>query len=238
MQPPELPPLADVVLRLAGVFAQLGVPYAIGGAVATSFWGVPRTTSVELFIPVVPLQHSILKRAVARLFHGHDIRVTTAEDLILLKMAFHRHKDLQDIKGILHVQRGRLDIPYLRHWSGQMLEISTSLPPMIVVRCPFPRVSSSRHMLPVLRSHWLPSLARTVACPVRMNIHCLEGVQCQPPTQSAANLRRFHPSARLMAETSRGGAGGANCSDWSVMVAVSMCDSPASSENKRMYSKG
>ena len=122
MQPPELPPLADVVLRLAGVFAQLGVPYAIGGAVATSFWGVPRTTSVELFIPVVPLQHSILKRAVARLFHGHDIRVTTAEDLILLKMAFHRHKDLQDIKGILHVQRGRLDIPYLRHWSGQMLE--------------------------------------------------------------------------------------------------------------------
>jgi len=181
MQPPDLPPLADVVLRLAGVFEQLGVPYAIGGAVASSFWGVPRTTqdadclvavpaiayqrladalnasgfvmdrpsdpqlvtveallqqvrddkymtlacratSVELFIPVVPLQHSILKRAVGRLFHGRDIRVTTAEDLILLKMAFHRHKDMQDIKGILHVQKGRLDIPYLRHWSGEMLE--------------------------------------------------------------------------------------------------------------------
>jgi predicted nucleotidyltransferase len=181
MQPPDLPPLADVVLRLAAVFEQLGLPYAIGGAVATSFWGVPRTTqdadclvavpavayqrladvlnatgfmidrssdlqpvtveallqqvrddkymtlacratSVELFIPVVPLQHSILKRAVVRRFHGHDIRVTTAEDLILLKMAFHRQKDLHDIKGILHVQQGRLDIPYLRHWSGQMLE--------------------------------------------------------------------------------------------------------------------
>ena len=181
MQPPDLPPLADVVLRLAGVFEQLGVPYAIGGAVATSFWGVPRTTqdadclvavpavayqrfadalnatgfvldqspaphavnveallqqvredkymtlacratSVELFIPVVPLQHSILKRAVERPFYGHAIRVTTAEDLILLKMAFHRQKDLLDIKGILHVQKGQLDIPYLRHWSGQMLE--------------------------------------------------------------------------------------------------------------------
>ena len=181
MQPPDLPPLADVVLRLAAVFEQLGVSYAIGGAVATSFWGVPRTTqdadclvavpavsyqrladalnasgfvidrlpapqpvtveallqqvrddtymtlvcratSVELFTPIVPLQHSILKRAVGRQFHGHDLRVTTAEDLILLKMAFHRHKDLQDIKGILHVQRGRLDIPYLRHWSGLMLE--------------------------------------------------------------------------------------------------------------------
>jgi hypothetical protein len=185
MQSPDLPPLADVVLRLADVCARLGVPYAIGGAVATSFWGVPRTTqdadclvavpavayqrladalnaagfvldrspapqavtveallqqvradrymtlacratTVELFIPVVPLQHSILKRAVERPFHGHPVRVTTAEDLILLKMAFHRHKDLLDIKGILHVQKGRLDIAYLRQWSGQMLEESAA----------------------------------------------------------------------------------------------------------------
>jgi len=41
--------------------------------------------------------------------------MTVAEDLILLKMAFHRLKDLRDIKDILHVQRGRPDIPYLRH---------------------------------------------------------------------------------------------------------------------------
>jgi hypothetical protein len=181
MQHPDLPPLVDVILRLSDVFASLGLPYAIGGAVATSFWGVPRTTqdadclvavpavayqrladalnaagfvidrspvpqavtveallqqvrddkymtlacratSVELFIPVVPLQDSILKRAVQRPFHGHAVRVTTAEDLILLKMAFHRQKDLLDIKGILHVQKGLLDIPYLRQWSSQMLE--------------------------------------------------------------------------------------------------------------------
>jgi len=181
MQPPDLPPLADVVLRLADVCTRVGVSYAIGGAVATSFWGVPRTTqdadclvavpavtyqrladaltaagfvldhsptprpvtveallqqvrddryitlacratSVELFIPIVPLQYSILDRAVERVFFGHAIRVTTAEDLILLKMAFHRQKDLLDIKGILHVQSGQLDIAYLRQWSGQILE--------------------------------------------------------------------------------------------------------------------
>jgi len=181
MQRHDLPDLADVVLRLVDVCEELAVPYAIGGAVATSFWGVPRTTqdadflvavpsvvyqrlsdalnlrgfeieqpagpqsvtvvalleqvrrdkfmtlscratSVELFVPVVPLQQSILKRAVGRLFHGRTIRVTTAEDLILLKMAFHRQKDLQDIKGILHVQKGHLDIPYLRRWSAEMLE--------------------------------------------------------------------------------------------------------------------
>lgn len=181
MHPDDLPALADVVLRLADVCEHLAVPYAIGGAVATSFWGVPRTTQdadcliavpavdyqrladalnardftieqpsglqpvtvvalleqvrldkymrlsclatgVELFVPVVPLQQSILKRAIVRPFHGRTIRVTTAEDLVLLKMAFHRQKDLQDIKGILHVQRGRLDLPYLRHWGGEMLE--------------------------------------------------------------------------------------------------------------------
>jgi predicted nucleotidyltransferase len=185
MQRHDLPDLADVVLRLVDVCEELAVPYAIGGAVATSFWGVPRTTqdadclvavpsvvyqrlsdalnlrgfaieqpsgpqsvtvvalleqvrrdrfmtlscratSVELFVPVVPLQESILKRAVDRLFHGRTIRVTTAEDLILLKMAFHRQKDLQDIKGILHVQKGHLDIPYLRGWSAEMLEPSAS----------------------------------------------------------------------------------------------------------------
>ena len=44
--------------------------------------------------------------------------------------------------------------------------------------------------------------------------------------------------ARAVGETSRGGAGGANCSGATVMVAVSRCDSPASSENTRMYSTG
>lgn len=67
-----------------------------------------RATSVELFIPIVPLQYSILDRAVERVFFGHAIRVTTAEDVILLKMAFHRQKDLLDMKGILHVQSGQI----------------------------------------------------------------------------------------------------------------------------------
>lgn len=80
-----------------------------------------RTVS-EALRPVVPLQHSILKRAVERLFHRQAIRVTTAEDPIILKMAFHRQRDLLDIKEILHVQKGRLDIPYLRQWSDRMLE--------------------------------------------------------------------------------------------------------------------
>ena len=89
-------------------------------------------------------------------------------------------------------------------------------------------------MLPALRSHWLPSLVRTVASPAITKIHCLQGLQCQPPTQSGANRRSLHSVARVVGETSRGGAGGANCSGVTVMVAVSRCDSPASSENRRV----
>lgn len=177
----ELPPLSDVVFRLVDVFERLGTPYALGGAVATSFWGVPRTTqdadclvavpalayqrladeltaagftvdtpqgpgapdvatlrrqaetdgfmalsrrntSVELFVPIVPLQHEILRRAVERSLHDKRVMVTTAEDLVLLKMAFHRQKDLQDVRGILHVQQSRLDLSYIRDWSGRMLD--------------------------------------------------------------------------------------------------------------------
>lgn len=181
MPPAEPPTLADVVVVLAGLFERLEISYAFGGALATSYWGVPRTTqdadcliavpalayqrladslaadgflidepagvqpvsvadlrrqlaergymslawrsvSVELFVPVVPLQHEILKRAQTLPFAGRTIRVTTAEDLILLKMAFHRQKDLLDVRGILHVQKGRLDVDYVRRWSDRMLD--------------------------------------------------------------------------------------------------------------------
>lgn len=181
MPPREPPNLADVVVGLAALFERLGIPYAFGGALATSFWGIPRTTqdadcliavpaiayqrladalaaegflidepdgtrpvtvadlrkqvaergfmnlvcqstTVELFVPLVPLQHDILERATSLPFAGRAIRVTTAEDLILLKMAFHRQKDLMDIKGILHVQQGRLDVGYVRQVSERMLD--------------------------------------------------------------------------------------------------------------------
>ena len=181
MQPLKPTTLADVVILLAALFERLRIPYAFGGALATSFWGIPRTTqdadcliavpaieyqrladslvsegffidepdgtrpvtvadlrkqvadrgfmnlvhqstTVELFVPLVRLQHDILKRAKLLPFAGCVIRVTTAEDLILLKMAFHRQKDLMDIKGILHVQKGQLDVGYIRRLSEQMLD--------------------------------------------------------------------------------------------------------------------
>jgi hypothetical protein len=77
---------------------------------------------VELFIPVVPLQEEILRRAIPVRVRGIEVPVTTAEDLILLKMVFHRPKDLHDVRGILWVQRGKLDLEYIKLWSGRTHE--------------------------------------------------------------------------------------------------------------------
>jgi hypothetical protein len=77
---------------------------------------------IELFVPAVPLQDEILRRAVPIQLGSRKIFVTTAEDLILLKLAFHRVKDLLDVRGILWVRRGQLDLGYLKLWSARMLE--------------------------------------------------------------------------------------------------------------------
>jgi hypothetical protein len=80
---------------------------------------------IELFVPAVPLQEEVLRRAVPMRLREQEIPITTAEDLILLKMAFHRAKDLQDVRGILWIQRGRLDLHYLRQWSEKSHDLAT-----------------------------------------------------------------------------------------------------------------
>ncbi|HEY3393550.1 MAG TPA: hypothetical protein VGK58_12640 [Lacipirellulaceae bacterium] len=81
-----------------------------------------QTVRVEFFVPAVPLQDEILRRAVLIQLGGRQVPITTAEDLILLKLIFHRVKDLLDVRGILWLQRGRLDLEYLHYWSARTHE--------------------------------------------------------------------------------------------------------------------
>jgi hypothetical protein len=80
------------------------------------------TARVELFVPAVPLQEELLRRTVPVQVRGREIPITSPEDLILLKLIFHRPKDLQDVCGILWVQRGKLDLDYMKHWSARTHE--------------------------------------------------------------------------------------------------------------------
>lgn len=77
---------------------------------------------VELFTPMLPLQHRILERVVMLVWKQRRIPVTTAEDLILLKMVFHRDKDLRDIRAMVATRGATLDRAYLTTQAAQVLE--------------------------------------------------------------------------------------------------------------------
>ncbi len=76
---------------------------------------------VDFFLPSVPIQNNLLRRACRVNFRGTRIPIASAEDLILLKMIFHREKDLRDVRAILWNQRGRLDLEYLLREAGEVL---------------------------------------------------------------------------------------------------------------------
>lgn len=76
---------------------------------------------VEVFVPFLPFQQEILRRAARLPFEGRTLPITTGEDLVVLKLIFHRPKDLGDVRGILVNQRGRLDLAYLRAAASRVL---------------------------------------------------------------------------------------------------------------------
>jgi len=77
---------------------------------------------VELFGPILPLQHRILERAVMLPWKEREIPVTTAEDLILLKMVFHREKDLRDIRAMIATRGASLDRVYMLAQAAALLD--------------------------------------------------------------------------------------------------------------------
>jgi len=173
--------LGHAVRQTVSVFDGLGLPYAIGGAVAMAFGGYPRGTrdvdvlillpalrsqeladafnasgfrmhdesdrfmpvdvaqmsrwsreighfrvwwkdvKVEVFTPRVPLQDAVLKRRVQVQLEGGPLWITTVEDLILLKMIFHRPKDLEVVRRLLAANQGSLDHAYIESWIPKTL---------------------------------------------------------------------------------------------------------------------
>lgn len=81
-----------------------------------------RDTKVEVFVPKVPLQDSILKRRRRVDLGEFSLWITTPEDLILLKMIFHREKDLLDVKQLLAVNQDVLDWRYIEEWIEKTLD--------------------------------------------------------------------------------------------------------------------
>lgn len=67
-----------------------------------------------------PFSRSEFDRRVAATIAGVAVYVVSAEDTILSKLEWARQggseRQLRDVRGVLEVMQGRLDLPYLEHW--------------------------------------------------------------------------------------------------------------------------
>lgn len=78
-----------------------------------------RGVDVDVFLAESPFQRELLARARTEQVDGLPLRVVTPEDLILLKLVSHRHRDLADVGDILFTQ-GQLDEAYMRRWAKEL----------------------------------------------------------------------------------------------------------------------
>ena len=69
--------------------------------------------------PVIPLYATVLNTAKAEPWSGTEIRVATAEGLILTKMVSFRPQDQADINTLLIANRNEIDLELIRReWSA------------------------------------------------------------------------------------------------------------------------
>src|SRR2546430_17587744 len=72
----------------------------------------------------VPFEREMFGRRIKDVWFGETIWLATAEDIILHKLYWNgitpSDRQLGDVAGVIHVQRGKLDETYLRHWGGEL----------------------------------------------------------------------------------------------------------------------
>ena len=73
----------------------------------------PEGVSVDLIFGQLPYEQEAIQRAARQVIQGTEVFVCQPEDLILHKLVSERPRDLDDVKGIIQQQRGRLDCGYL-----------------------------------------------------------------------------------------------------------------------------
>lgn len=70
----------------------------------------------DIIIAESPIEYATLKRAKVKKIGSLRVKFVTPEDLIIHKITSDRPRDLEDLKGILIRQQGKLDIKYILFW--------------------------------------------------------------------------------------------------------------------------
>jgi len=78
----------------------------------------------------IPFEREMFSRKIRDTWFDETLWLATAEDLILHKLYWNRitpsDRQLNDVAGIVHVQKGKLDEGYLRRWAEE-LDLSAEL---------------------------------------------------------------------------------------------------------------
>ena len=69
--------------------------------------------SVEILIPVLPYHNTLIDRSVLLPVAGIEVPFISSEDLVILKILWHRTKDLADVKVLLAALDATLDRDYV-----------------------------------------------------------------------------------------------------------------------------
>lgn len=78
--------------------------------------GMVGDVPVDLFMNSITLHESAAKRTKVRPLLDRPVNLLSAEDLVVLKMLFHRGKDLVDVERVVAMRRDDLDRDYVRRW--------------------------------------------------------------------------------------------------------------------------
>ena len=79
---------------------------------------------LDIIIAENILEYTAIKRGRLRKINSIKARIISPEDLIIHKITSSRPRDLEDLRGILIRQKGKLDIRYIQEWLKKIDKVS------------------------------------------------------------------------------------------------------------------
>jgi hypothetical protein len=107
----NVPDILAAITPIVEALEELGIPYHIGGSVASSLYGLPRLTIDADLVANLRMEH--VRPLVKQLETDYYIDEDMIRDAI-------KRRRWNDILGVFKVQGTNLDMAYLRRWAANL----------------------------------------------------------------------------------------------------------------------